>query len=133
MLWTKSLETGVPKIDEQHKELFRQADILIDKTQADRVESTLTFLKGYVSKHFTDEEILHRKSSYPKAESHKKLHIEFTKTLKGLYDQYQTSGNKLTLVLTINSAVIGWLKDHIMQHDKEFATYYLDRQQKGVR
>jgi hemerythrin len=123
------LETGVAKIDEQHKELFRQVDILVDRNQANRVDSTLNFLKGYVAKHFADEEVLQKLSNYPKFVAHKKLHVDFTKTFKELYDQYQAAGNKLTVVLAINSAVIGWLKDHIMVHDKEFANYYISQNQ----
>jgi hemerythrin len=130
MLWTKSLETGVAKIDEQHKELFRQADILVDPSQKDRAESTLDFLKTYVNKHFVDEETLHKTSQYPKADSHKKLHVDFTGALKGLYQQYSVASNKSPAILAINSAVVGWLKNHIMLHDKEFTTYYLQRNSK---
>ncbi|MDR2302915.1 MAG: hemerythrin family protein [Deltaproteobacteria bacterium] len=128
MIWTKSLETGVPKIDEQHKELFKQADNLVDKTQIAKVEATLTFLKGYVAKHFSDEEILHRVSAYPKADFHKKLHEEFSKALRGLLAQYNAAPNKQPVILSINSAVVAWLREHIMKHDKEFAVYYLAKQ-----
>ncbi|MDR2367156.1 MAG: hemerythrin family protein [Deltaproteobacteria bacterium] len=128
MIWTKSLETGVPKIDEQHKELFRQADNLVDKTQTGRVEATLNFLKGYVAKHFSDEEILHRVSGYPKADFHKKLHEEFSRALRDMFAKYQAAANKQPVVLTINSAVAAWLREHIMKHDKEFAVYYLAKQ-----
>ena len=128
MLWTKSLETGVAKIDEQHKELFRQADILVDRNQANRVEATLDFLKGYVAKHFADEELLQRLNSYPKAAAHRQLHVDFTKTFKELYDKYKAApGNKLLVTMDINRIVIGWLRDHIMVHDKEFAVYYLSK------
>jgi hemerythrin len=128
MIWIKSLETGVPKIDEQHKELFRQADNLVDKSKAGAVDSTLNFLKGYVAKHFSDEEILHRVSAYPKADFHKKLHEEFSSALRGLLAQYQAASNKQPVVLSINSAVVAWLRDHIMKHDKEFSNYYLSKQ-----
>ena len=130
MLWNKSLETGIAKIDEQHKELFRAVDILVDRTQGDRVEKTLQFLKGYVAKHFSDEEIMHRINNYPKAADHKQLHIAFTKTFQKLFDDYNKApGSKLLVVMNINKAVIGWLKDHIMVHDKEFATFYLSKRQ----
>jgi hemerythrin len=125
MLWSKTLETGIPKIDEQHKELFKAADNLVDRSQADRVPKTLEFLKGYVVKHFTDEEIMHRINNYPKAEAHKKLHQAFIKVFQGLFDEYNKSqGSKLLATMNINKAVITWLKDHIMVHDKEFAAYY---------
>jgi hemerythrin len=128
MIWTKSLETGVPKIDEQHKELFKQVDNLVDKTQTGRVETTLNVLKGYVAKHFSDEEILQRVSAYPKADGHRKLHDDFSKTFRELYGQYQAATNKQPVVLSINTAVVAWLREHIMKHDKEFAAYYLAKQ-----
>lgn len=130
MLWNKSLETGIPKIDEQHKELFRAADILVDRNQADRVAKTLEFLKGYVAKHFSDEEIMHRINNYPKAMTHKQYHVAFTKTFQELHKEYVNApGSKLLVTMNINKVVIGWLKDHIMVHDKEFAVFYLAKHQ----
>jgi hemerythrin-like metal-binding protein len=83
-----------------------------------------------VNKHFLDEETLHKLSQYPKADFHKKLHSDFVVALKDLFQQFANSGNKPTMVMTINSAVVGWLKEHIMVHDKEFTTYYLQKNQK---
>jgi hemerythrin len=125
MLWNKSLETGVEKIDQQHKELFVQAEKLLDRTQAQRIPETLEFLKNYVARHFTDEEALQRKVQYPKSAFHHNLHVDFVNKYKQLYDQYKESGEKLSVVLAINSLVINWLKDHIMIHDKEFCQFYL--------
>jgi hemerythrin len=134
MLWNKTLETGIAKIDEQHKELFRAVDVLVDRTQGDRVEKTLQFLKGYVAKHFSDEEVMHRLSSYPKAAAHKQFHAAFTKTFLDLFDEYnKATGSKLLVVMNINKVVIGWLKDHIMVHDKEFAGFYLAKQQPSAQ
>ncbi|MDR1872327.1 MAG: hemerythrin family protein [Deltaproteobacteria bacterium] len=130
MLWSKTLETGIPKIDEQHQELFRQADFLLDRSKADKVEATLKFLKDYVAKHFFDEEAFHRASQYPKAEPHKQLHVEFSGGLKKQLEEYFKATNKSASILTINSMVTGWLRDHIMRHDKEFATYYIQKQQR---
>ena len=53
-LWNAGLETGIPKIDEQHKELFRQIETLMDKTNSDRLQETIDFLGNYVVKHFND-------------------------------------------------------------------------------
>ncbi|MDR2947352.1 MAG: hemerythrin family protein [Candidatus Adiutrix sp.] len=124
MLWSASLETGIPKIDEQHKELFRQIDILMDRSQAARIPATLEFLGKYVVKHFGDEQVLHATSKYPKAMAHKQMHIAFIAKYKEMKSEYETAGDKLTVVLNINKICVGWLKDHILVHDKEFATYY---------
>ncbi len=127
MLWSKSLETGIPKIDEQHKELFRQVDILMDRGNESRIPQTLEFLAKYVVKHFTDEQVMHTASKYPKALAHKQLHVAFVKKFKELKTRYEaekSGGSKFQLITEINSVVIGWLKDHIMVQDKDFANYY---------
>ena len=126
MLWTTSLETGIRKIDEQHKELFRQADVLLDKTKADRLPDTIKFLGDYVVKHFTDEQMIHNNSHYPKAAPHKTMHVNFVAKFKELKKQFDESGDKVKfdVVLSIHHLVVHWLTDHIMVHDKEFAKYY---------
>jgi len=127
MLWNASFETGIAKIDEQHKELFRQVDILMDRTQTDRIPATLDFLGKYVIKHFSDEQIMHASSKYPKAEAHKKLHTDFIAKYKDMKNQYDSSGDKLSVVMNINKICIGWLKEHIMIQDKDFANYFKSR------
>jgi hemerythrin len=128
MLWNKTLETGVTKIDEQHKELFVQAEKLLDRSQQQRIPDTLDFLKNYVVRHFTDEEALQKRVNYPKAAQHHNLHVDFVGKFKKLYDEYKTNGEKLSVVLAINSLVVNWLKDHIMVHDKEFCNFYKQAQ-----
>ncbi|MDR1535605.1 MAG: hemerythrin family protein [Planctomycetota bacterium] len=127
MLWNTGLEVGVPQIDSQHKELFRQVDILMDNSKKDRIPETLKFLGNYVVKHFTDEQVLHAASKYPKADLHKGYHTKFISTFNDLKKEFDTSGQSLPTMLKINNTVVNWLKDHIMVHDKEFATYYKNR------
>jgi hemerythrin-like metal-binding protein len=125
MLWNKSLETGISAIDDQHKELFRQVDILLDNSQQDRVTQTLKFLGAYVKKHFGDEQMLHIKSKYPKADTHRKMHVDFVDAYVKMEKEYESdSTNKLQTLLKINKTVVDWLKNHIMVQDKDFATYY---------
>jgi hemerythrin len=125
MLWNKNLETGIPAIDEQHKELFRQVDILLDNSKQDRVPQTLKFLGDYVKKHFNDEQVLHIRAKYPKAEAHRKMHVDFVSAYVQMLKEYETAGtNNLSTLLKINKTVVDWLKNHIMVQDKDFATYY---------
>ncbi|MDR2725175.1 MAG: hemerythrin family protein [Candidatus Adiutrix sp.] len=133
MLWTAKLETGLPKIDEQHKELFKQAEILTDKTKADRIPETIKFLGDYVVRHFLDEQGLQASVTYPKAGPHKELHNAFTARFGELKKKFEDSGDKLKLevVMEINRTVVGWLKEHIMTHDREFADYY--KQKRGIK
>ncbi|MDR1044067.1 MAG: hemerythrin family protein [Candidatus Adiutrix sp.] len=127
MLWTAALETGIPKIDQQHQALFRQADILMDASQKDRIPDTLDFLGRYVFKHFNDEEVMHAAVKYPKAATHKEMHRQFITTFKNLKKKYEESKQSLAIAMEINKVVVGWLKEHIMVQDKDFARYYQSR------
>ncbi|MDR2175809.1 MAG: hemerythrin family protein [Synergistaceae bacterium] len=131
MLWNKSLEIGIPAIDDQHKELFRQVDILLDNSKQDRVSQTLKFLGAYVKKHFSDEQMLHIKAKYPKAETHRKMHTDFVGAYVKMEKEYESdSANKLQVLLRINKTVVDWLKHHIMVQDKDFAAYYKSSNEK---
>jgi hemerythrin len=124
MLWNSTLETGIPVIDEQHKELFRQVDILLDTSNKNRINETLDFLGQYVIKHFTAEEVMHARSGYPKAAEHKKMHVAFVGTYKALRDEYVKTGMSLPTLMKINNTAVNWLKEHIMREDKNFAVFY---------
>jgi len=58
MLWKSSLETGIPQIDAQHKELFRQIDILMDRSNANylpfgtalKANKSLSVLSGIIQR-----------------------------------------------------------------------------------
>jgi hemerythrin len=118
------LEVDVPAIDEQHKELMRQIDILSDNGNRDRFLQTVRFLGEYVKKHFNDEQLLQSKSAYPKAEQHKKMHSDFAAAFDKMKNEYEADSENVTVLHKINKSVFDWLKNHILIHDKEFAAYY---------
>jgi hemerythrin len=123
--WTDAMLCGIPLIDEQHQELFRQIDILRDRGNADRVPGVLRFLADYVVKHFNDEESLHLRSRYPRASEHRKAHEHFVKTFWELKAKYDSSTGDFASVMAVTGVVFDWLKNHVLKVDKEFAKYYL--------
>lgn len=124
MLWNRSLEIGVTAVDEQHKELFRRIDLLMDATNKNRFEETIDFLGEYIVKHFTDEQKIHTDSKYPKAAIHKTFHDTYVQTFNQLRKKIAQEGDTLSVKLEINKTVVDWLKSHILVHDREFANYY---------
>ena len=124
--WTDTMLCGIASIDEQHKELFRQLDILRDRGNADRVPGVLRFLADYVVQHFNHEESLHLKSRYPKAAEHRKAHEHFVKTFWELKAKYDTSSGDFASVMEVSKVVFDWLKNHVLKVDKEFAKFYLE-------
>lgn len=129
--WTDTMLCGIPAIDDQHKELFRQLDILRDRGNKDRVPNILRFLADYVVKHFNDEESLHLRSRYPQAAGHRKLHEDFIRTFTELKGRYEQSGDKSAIVLEINRVVYEWLKSHVMKVDREFGKYYAQQREES--
>ncbi|MCC8189262.1 MAG: bacteriohemerythrin [Planctomycetes bacterium] len=127
MLWNSALETGIQKVDDQHKELFRQIDILLDNKNKERIAKTLDFLGKYVVLHFSTEETMQAASEFPQAAEHKELHRKFVATFKELRQEYDATGYNLVILMKVNNAVITWLREHIMGADKEFADYYKGR------
>ncbi|GHS85096.1 hemerythrin [Synergistales bacterium] len=127
MLWNSSLETGIKLVDEQHKQLFDKADELLVASSGDTIKKVLDFLASYIVKHFTDEQSLHQSVSYPKATAHRGYHNEYVKTFKKFQEQYEKEGPTLSNKMAANKIVVGWLKDHIMVHDKEFTKYYKEK------
>ncbi|MDR1733058.1 MAG: hemerythrin domain-containing protein, partial [Synergistaceae bacterium] len=102
MLWDKTLEVGVPFIDTQHKELFKQIDILSDNNNKSRFPQTLKFLGEYVKKHFHDEQELHIQSAYPKAAAHKKMHADFVAVFTKMKTEYDADNENLVVLHKIN-------------------------------
>jgi len=123
MLWVKSLETGITKIDEQHKKLFEQVDLLLDKSNSNRHKDIIIFLDNYIEKHFTDEQQMHRETKYPNADAHKKMHDDFIIVFHKIKDKFLKEGANIANNMEINKTVVRWMKDHIIVHDKEYAVY----------
>ncbi len=128
MLWSKSFECGISAIDEQHKEIFRQVEVLTDVSNRERIPEMLDFLGQYVVNHFSTEEEMHLRYNYPKTEEHKAQHAAFIQTYLVLRKEYLASrGNlhqSLQAAVKVNQAVFAWLREHIMGSDKEFSVYF---------
>lgn len=132
MEWDINLESGIPVIDHEHKELFRQLSMLLDKNQQNRIAEMLDFLGEYVVRHFAHEQVMHNAHEYPKAAEHKAAHLAFIEKFNALEEQFAAEGNSLEMLQKVVAAVDAWLKRHIMGEDKEFAEYYKKRQKKNA-
>ena len=128
MLWSKQLETGNENVDNQHKEIFRLVQHVLDADTFDnrkeKIETAMGFLSEYAVRHFATEEALMRESNYPLYEQHKGLHDEFVKQVVAFMAKFKESGDLLSVEETINNFVVKWLNEHILEKDKEMAKFY---------
>lgn len=125
--WTPDLATDVPLIDEQHKEIFRRVDSLLEACKTGKgkeaVGGMLLFLEEYVVSHFKTEEAAQRESAYPHFGEHKAMHEAFLKDVQTLKEKFEEEGPSLMMVLQTNKVVVDWLVKHIKKTDKEFGQY----------
>ena len=125
---TKDMETGIAKVDEQHKELIKMLNGLLSMgTQAiakEEMQKAIVFLGDYVLKHFNEEEALQRQCDYKKYEWHKGQHKEFMDTFKKLKEEFATNGPSAKFAVSLNSSIINWIVRHIKAVDVEFGKHY---------
>ncbi len=131
MLWKDNYELGVPRIDEQHKELFRRVESFYQVLRSSdpweekvlKVNETLEFMKGYVVEHFRDEEEYQQSIHYPGYEDHKKLHIGMVDYVLEFTKQYEQSNNSELLMQQFGGRLLAWLINHVAAEDQRIADY----------
>jgi hemerythrin len=127
ILFTPDLAVGVSGIDQQHKEIFRRVDALLEASAKgagrERLAELLPFLGTYVVQHFADEEKTMREAGYPEYPRHKGLHAAFLAEFTVLQKRYQTEGASTSLTLAVQKKVVEWLVQHIKKEDKAIAAF----------
>jgi hemerythrin len=125
--WTEDLATGVVEVDNQHKEIFRRIEALLEACREgkgrEKVGEVIAFLGDYVVMHFAAEERLQKQHAYPEYEAHKRTHEKFLKDFGDLKAQFDEEGGTIGMVLATNRVVVDWLVNHIKMTDKKMAVY----------
>ena len=125
---SKDMETGVEKIDSQHRELINRINSVLatgeKSTSKEETKKTIDFLGEYVAKHFSDEQEIHLKNKYPKYEEHKAKHTHFVNDFKKLEDEFVANGNSMEFMMKLNNSLITWIVKHIKGDDVEFGKFY---------
>ena len=114
---TKDLETGNALIDREHRELIDAINALLNSCSKGQGRN----------EHFSDEEQLQRQNNYPDYVQHKKYHEAFKKTVADIVARLSVNGPTIALVGEINTALAGWLINHIKKEDKKLAAYLSTR------
>jgi len=122
------METGVEKIDSQHRELINRINSLLeieDKAASEeKTQKTIDYLGEYVVKHFSDEEELQVKSNYPNYAEHKKKHALFVEEFTQLEKEFAGKSHSMEFAMKLNNSLITWIVKHIKGDDVEFGKYY---------
>ena len=120
--WTEDLATGVNKIDNQHKELFKRINNMLEACNQGKgkneVERVIKFLEDYVIIHFSEEEKYMTTFDYPEYSTHKGQHSLFIENFSGLKRKFETEGVGVYIVILTNHLVVDWFINHIRKLDK---------------
>jgi hemerythrin len=115
------MTTGVPSVDNEHKELFKQVDALNQAMSQgkgrDEIGKILNFVGDYVVKHFANEEKFMEQYNCPVAEANKAAHNKCIATFKELQARFNASGSNSALTLEIHDTLKKWLVNHIRDID----------------
>lgn len=129
--WTEKLTVGYGLIDEQHRELFRRFNDLLDACQQrqgrERIAELLCFLDDYVIAHFGEEERLMDRHAYAGAAEHRSAHQSFIRKLDDLKRTLQNRGPSLDLVISTNQTLVDWIINHIKSADVLFGAFLKTR------
>ena len=140
--FSKDMEIGVAKIDEQHKELIDRINAITSMgskcLSKDETQKTLDLLGKYVVEHFGDEEALQKECNYPKYERHKAIHQFFVDDFVKLKEEfakhvasYQSYNDDLfNFTIELNNRIISWIVRHIKNEDVDFGKYYASVREK---
>lgn len=131
--WNSELSVGVEQIDDQHKELIRIANGLINAISLGRDERILSNvtrkLREYTVFHFASEERLMDEVHYPERGEHANEHARLKKHVKD-YQRVIYKNEELTPE-TVLQFLKEWLLGHILTHDRELARFIHEQKSKS--
>ncbi len=125
--WSDMLSVGVTAMDDQHKELFKRINALLEGMLGDSkggdIDGLVNFINDYVVFHFADEERLMREKRYPKLEAHIALHRAFTAEFASLARRMKEDGLSASLLILLQDKVVNWLIEHIGKVDRQYGNF----------
>ncbi|MHB9291367.1 putative hemerythrin [Hollandina sp. SP2] len=136
VVWEDRYSVGIPSIDEQHKELLVLTNKLYDACR-DGEEKAREYFKevirnavDYVQFHFTSEERLMERISYPELATHKVQHTSFVKQV--LEEVKHFESGKSFVPNTFVRFLRDWILTHIAMSDKKYAEYIHSLKKQGT-
>lgn len=125
--WLPAYEVNISEIDEQHRELFRMFNDLLDAMWDGKgknvIEEKLRFLAGHAVTHFSTEEKFMVNYNFPDYPAHKKLHDDFTACVADFLKVYERNGATTDMLVSMVQDLGAWTRDHIRDMDQEMGKF----------
>ncbi|MGN7614169.1 bacteriohemerythrin [Magnetococcales bacterium HHB-1] len=136
--WSQAYSVGVEAMDQQHQQLFKTINDLIDLCQREvneqhlHVMSSFFFLEvfGYIKTHFQDEVRLLKKHGYPDLALHQKQHDDIEAAviqLQQKFNQTKHIQKKHEMLVEVIHFMFHWVEQHVRKEDRDYGIF-LNRQ-----
>jgi hemerythrin len=124
--WNPAWETGVERIDRQHRELLDRANHLaaaiLDPREAEAdAEEILFHLAQYTDFHFREEERAMTETRFPGLRLHREAHDAMREKVAGMIDRH--AGDPSGLPADLMAYFYEWLANHIATFDQIMALH----------
>ena len=121
----------VEDMDDQHSKIFDYCNDIharLKKGESqDQVLTTLKALNDYTAEHFSKEEKIMIKHSYPGIDGQKRAHTALLDTVEKTIEDIE---NNITVnLISVIIFLTSWLQDHILHEDVKYGNYF---EEKGI-
>lgn len=127
--WDDKYSVKIKEIDNQHQKLVRLINLLHDAMKEGKgkqvVGKILNDLVDYTVFHFTYEEKLFDRYSYPGGQAHKFEHNDLVQKVKKYVDNFQSE--KPVLPMEVMNFLQNWLLNHINGTDKKYSSFLISK------
>ena len=127
ILWTKQFETGSAKLDQQHRLLIDNINLL--KEQLDHANPTreelkfavhlVNYLEAYANIHFRGEEKCMEIYRCPAHAQNQQEHERFRGFIHNYKRLCEIEGFKVQLLRNLHGVVRTWIQEHILKVDTQ--------------
>lgn len=130
--WKDEYSVGHQELDNQHKELIKAINKLLDRPDAlissQTISDVLSEVTRYVDKHFEYEEQLLKDSHYPDYKAHRDQHLEYNEKIaeilmKAVFERQSAVSDLLDLLQE-------WWINHILIDDMKYKPFF---EKKGIK
>ncbi len=123
--WSKEFETGSAKLDQQHRALIDNINLLkaqLDHTHPTREElefavGLVNYLEMYANIHFDAEEKCMERYRCPAHANNQQEHERFRGFIRDYRKLCQAEGFKVELLKSLHGVIRGWIEEHILKVD----------------
>lgn len=120
LTWSPDLDTGIPEIDNQHRQIMEFINRLHDARQRKdktKVTGVVDDLVDYTLSHFAFEECLMEDAGYEFVRGHKKVHELFVRRVSAFHDRIRAGED---VSHDLHNLLYRWLFSHIRHDDSGY-------------